>query len=394
MRITAFVDHVVTVFYISATVYSMAGILSTFRLDPGSGVGIAAQIRARMAFLIADGELAPGDRLPPVRDLAGQLGVNVNTVRSAYTKLQADGLVRTRHGVGTVVLAAPADSLRTHGVHPLGVNAVAVLIGGLNPFYLPLLEGIEDVAVEHGTLVLIAGTRDSPALAETMIRRLIARGIDGIIAVSVGGITERRGRGVTSGGRLPPIVYVDQPERTGHVLLFDGHAGGYAATRHLREHGHARIGIVTAPLAWPNVREVYEGYAHALDDARSVSPSLVSEVGEFSIDAGRLGLAHLLDAPDPPSAVFAAGEVLALGVLREAKARGIDVPGQLAITGYTDSPATALVEPPLTMVSVPAREIGIQAMRTLADLIGGKKLPSRRTVLDVELVLRDSCGSH
>ena len=151
----------------------MVSSLSTFRVDPRSGVGIAAQIRTRIAFLIADGELAPGDRLPPVRDLARQLGVNVNTVRSAYMKLDADGLVRTRHGVGTVVLATGVESPHT-GALPLGVNTVAVLVGGLNPFYLSLLRGIEDVAAEQGTLVLVTDTRDSPTLAEAMIRRLIA----------------------------------------------------------------------------------------------------------------------------------------------------------------------------------------------------------------------------
>jgi DNA-binding LacI/PurR family transcriptional regulator len=356
--------------------------LSTFRVDPRSGVGIAAQIRTRIAFLIADGELAPGDRLPPVRDLARQLGVNVNTVRSAYTKLDADGLVRTRHGVGTVVLATGVESPHT-GALPLGVNTVAVLVGGLNPFYLSLLRGIEDVAAEQGTLVLVTDTRDSPTLAEAMIRRLIARGVDGIVAVSVGGIGTNAG--------APPIVYVDQPDRTGHVLLFDGHGAGYSATRHLRQHGHERIGIVTAPLSWPNVKEVYEGYVQAVGEADG---RLVAEVGEFTVDAGRAGLERLLELPDPPSAVFAAGETLAMGVLHEAKSREIDVPADLAITGYTDSPAAALVEPPLTMVSVPSREIGIQAMQTLAELIRGKKLRTRRKVLDVELVVRQTCGSH
>jgi LacI family transcriptional regulator, repressor for deo operon, udp, cdd, tsx, nupC, and nupG len=353
--------------------------LSTFRLDPRSDVGIAAQIRARIAFLIADGELAPGDRLPPVRDLAQQLAVNVNTVRSAYAKLDADGFTQTRHGVGTVVLAAGVESPRA-GALPLGVNTVAVLIGGLNAFYLSLLRGIEDVAAEQGTLVLVTDTRDSPAVAEAMIPRLIARGVDGIIAVSVGGIA--------TGDRVPPIVYVDQPDRTGHVLLFDGRGAGYMATRHLREHGHERIGIVSAPLSWPNVKEVYDGYAQAVEEP------LVAEVGEFTVDAGRVGLERLLDLPGPPSAVFAAGETLALGVLQEAKSRKIDVPGELAITGYTDSAAAALVEPPLTMVSVPTREIGIQAMKTLAELIRGKKVRTRRKVLDVELVVRESCGSH
>jgi LacI family transcriptional regulator len=115
---------------------------------------------------------------------------------------------------------------------------------------------------------------------------------------------------------------------------------------------------------------------------------------EFTVEAGRSGLAQLLDATEPPSAVFAADETLALGVLHEARSRGLRVPGDLALVGYTDSPTAALVDPPLTMVSVPAREIGSQSMRALADLIAGKKPRSRRTVLDVALVLRESCGSH
>jgi DNA-binding LacI/PurR family transcriptional regulator len=295
-----------------------------------------------------------------------------------------------------MVLPVGADRLST-GSSLLGSNTVAVLIGGLNPFYLSLLRGIEVVAAEQGTLVLFADTRDSPKLAEAMIRRLTARGVDGIIAVSVGGMDGRDMRDSARGERrsVPPIVYVDQPDRKGYVLLFDGNHAGYLATRHLSDHGHERIGIVTAPLSWPNAREVYEGYIRGLDEVSgNLSRRLVSDVGEFSVEAGRIGLSRLLELPDSPSAVFAAGELLALGVLQEAKARGLHVPGDLAIVGYTDSPATALVEPPLTMVSVPAREIGLRAMRTLAALMGGRKPRPRRTVLDIELVLRRSCGSH
>ena len=109
---------------------------------------------------------------------------------------------------------------------------------------------------------------------------------------------------------------------------------------------------------------------------------------------GRLGLAHLLEQDDPPSAVFAAGEVLALGALKEAQARHLDVPAQLALCGYTDSPTATLVQPPLTMVAVPAHEIGTRAMQRLADLIQGKTIRPRRTILPVELILRESCGHH
>ena len=162
--------------------------MSTFQLYPRSGLGIAAQIRARIALQIADAELAPGDRLPSVRSLAGDLGVNVNTVRAAYAKLEADGLVATRQGIGSVVLATSTGG-PPGGAVGFGANTIAVLIAGLNPFYLPMLRGIEDAASERGALVLITDSRDSPTLADAMMRRLIARGVDGIIAVSVGSTT-------------------------------------------------------------------------------------------------------------------------------------------------------------------------------------------------------------
>ncbi len=366
--------------------------LSTFQLDPRSGVGIAAQISTRIALQIADGELTPGDRLPSVRVLAGELGVNVNTVRAGYAKLEADGLVQTRHGLGSVVLAT-ATGGPPSGARAFGANTIAVLIGGLDPFYLPLLGGIEEVASERGMLVLIADAHDSPDIAKAMIRRLIARGVDGIIAVSVGDMPEPHpDHGVS---HMPPIVYVDQPDRRGYCLLFDGTSAGYIATRHLREHGHDQVGLVTAPLIWPTVAEVHRGYQQALEDGDADSShALVSEVPEFTFEAGRAALARLLNLPDPPSAVFAAGSSLAFGAMYEARSRGLNVPRDLAIVGYTDSPLAALVDPPLTMVEVPAREIGLRAMRTLAELIRGKRPGRRRTMLPPQLIVRDSCGAH
>jgi len=366
--------------------------LSSFRLDSASGLGIAGQIRARIALLIADGELEPGARLPSVRALADQLGTHVNTVRAAYAQLQVDGLVQTRHGVGTVVVPASTDRLAA-GSPRLGSNTVAVLIAGLDPFYLSLLRGVEDVAAERGTLVLLADTRDSSTLATAIIRRLVARGVDGIIAVSAGGVEDETTRSKSRHGRSrPPIVHVDQPDRKGYSLVFNGDQAGYLATRHLMEHGHQAIGLVTAPLSWPNVSQIHGGYMRAL--AEIDGKPIVSEVEAFTVEDGRRGMARLLDAPAQPSAVFAAGEALTLGVVQEARARGLNIPRDLAVIGYTDPPAATLLEPPLTMVSVPARQAGEQAMRTLQALIAGTRPRPQRVVLDTGLILRASCGSH
>lgn len=311
-------------------------------------------------------------------------------MRAAYAKLETDGLVQTRHGVGSVVLATPSGGSPS-GALAFGVNTVAVLIAGFDPFYLPLVRGIQDVASERGTLVLVADARDSPRLADAMTRRLIARGVDGIIAASVGRLPDQPDEVV---GRTP-IVHVDQPDRRGHSLLFDGDAAGHTATRHLLDHGHERIGIITAPLVWPNVADVCNGYRRAIEDTgASPAAELVSEVPEFSIEAGRLGTARLLDLPTPPTAVIAASSTFALGALAEARSRGLRVPGDLAIVGYTDTPAAELVDPPITTVAVPVHEIGVRAMRLLSDLIDGKRPRRRRTVVKPELIVRDSCGPH
>lgn len=368
----------------------MAGPLSRLKLAQGSGLSLSSQLRAQISLLIADGALRPGDALPAVRPLAKELGVSVNTIRAAYTWLEADGLVHTRQGVGTIVLEAPARGLAA-GPAPLGSNAIGVLIAGLDPFYLPLLRGIEEVADDHGMLVLVADTQDSSERATAVIRRLVARGVDGLIVVSVGELDRPSG----DRGPFPPAVYVDQPAADGYGVVFNAEHGGYLATAHLLDHGHERVGLVTVPVGWPNVAPLAEGYrrAHA-ERGLASSPDLMVEVSGFTVDAGREGLARLRELADPPGAVFAIGAVLAFGVLDGARRAGVRVPGDLAVAGYTDVGLAALVEPPLTMVSVPAHESGRRAATTLVRLIRGERVRSRVEVLDVDLVVRSSCGDH
>jgi LacI family repressor for deo operon, udp, cdd, tsx, nupC, and nupG len=370
--------------------------MSRLHLTPGSELSLAGQLRSGIALLIADGELRPGDALPAVRTLARDLGVSVNTVRSAYARLETDGLVRTRQGATTTVVASTPGSLSGR-LPRLGSYAVGVLIAGLDPFYLPLLAGIEEVAAQHGLLVLLADTQDSSDRAAAMIRRLIARGVDGLIAISVGGIDradevvpDRHARRT-----LPPIVYVDQPERPGHSLVFDAERGGYLATRHLVDHGHERVAMLTAPLDLANMGILHDGYRRALSEAaKPQSEGIMIEVAGFDLDAGRAGLVRLLESSNRPTAVFAAGADLALGVIDQARLHGVRVPDDLAVVGYADIPTARLVEPPLTMVSVPAREIGLRAMTTLQRLMGGMDVIPERVVLEVDLTVRESCGPH
>jgi DNA-binding LacI/PurR family transcriptional regulator len=367
--------------------------LSRLRLLPGPDFTLAGQLRHRLGLLIADGELDPGSPLPSVRALSRRLGVSVNTVRTAYGRLHADGLVEIRQGAGTRV----APTLRPDSpMAParFGSNVVGVIMAGLDPFYLPMLEGVEDVAARHGMLVVVATALDSPVRGSLLARRLVARGVDGLIALSLGPPPDVLG-GEGPGSGVPPIVYVDRPGRGDHSFVFDAERGARLATTHLVDHGHRRIAMLTPPLEYTNVRPLHDGYARALRDAGLPRiPELVVEVPDFSAEAGREGARRLLELPDRPSGVFAASGLAAIGLLEGARAAGVRVPEDLAVVGYPDIQAAPWVQPPLTMVAVPAREAGARAMDTLVRLIAGEDVPGGEVVLEVELVIRESCGVH
>lgn len=367
--------------------------LSRLRLRPGADFTLAGQLRHRLGLMIADGELDPGSPLPSVRALSRRLGVSVNTVRAAYGRLHADGLVEMRQGAGTRVARTLRPDSRV-APERFGSNVVGVIMAGLDPFYLPILEGVEEVAARNGMLVVVATALDSPVRGSLMARRLVARGVDGLIALSMSPPPDVLG-GEGQGSGVPPIVYLDMPGMGDHSFVFDAERGARLATAHLVDHGHRRIAMLTPPLEFPNVRPLHDGYARALHDAGLPRPQeLVVEVPDFSAEAGREGFRRLLELPDRPSGVFAASGLAAIGLLEGARAAGVRVPEDLAVVGYPDVQAAPWVQPPLTMVAVPAREAGAQAMDTLVRLIAAESIPGGEVVLEVELVMRESCGVH
>jgi LacI family repressor for deo operon, udp, cdd, tsx, nupC, and nupG len=366
-------------------------------VNPRLEATLSEQIKTQLAWLIAIGQLVPGHRLPSVRQLARDLGVNMNTVRSAYQKLEADGLVETRQGLGSHVLVHyPSHTARRVGSprsHTLGV----ILPGLVNPFYHAFLEGVEDVCRRDRTLLFVCSTHDDPGEALRYFAQLSAKRVDGIIVASQDlthllpqepGLSEGRGPAL-------PIVTVDWPGSPGQVVLIDLESAGYQATTHLLEHGHHRVGLITFAFDMPNVRPVEMGYARALRGAGLESdPALVARVQGFDEAAGAEGAQILLSLPQPPTAVFAIADMLAIGAMRALKAAGKRVPDDVALAGFNDIPLAALVDPPLTTVQAPARRMGHEAMKMLDALIAGRRPRRRRVILPTSLVVRQSCGPH
>lgn len=359
-------------------------------IDPQANLPIFAQLRQQITWLIASGKLKPGDRLPTIRELADQLGVHMHTIRQTYHSLEADGLVETRPSRGTRVLPFDLKKLSaqqpTHPSHMIGV-----LIPTMNPFYDPFLDGLEETARRASYLITISFTRDDIQLARQLAQQLIAKNVDGLVVASP---TADVFDGNKSSS-LPPVVHVDAPQIASNVILLDLENSGYSATSHLIEHGHRRIGMITAPLAWPNFYESYKGYLRALNEANlNLDPALVIETPTFLLESGYQSAVRMLELKQPPTAIFVSGDLLAAGAIRAIKASGRRVPQDIAIVSKDNIDLAALIEPSLTTVSVPTYQMGVEAMRMLNRLQAGQSVEKKRLILDTELVIRQSCGCH
>jgi LacI family transcriptional regulator len=360
------------------------------RVDRDSPMPLQVQLTEQLRWLIVRGQITPGEKLPSVRRLADDLGINMHTARAAYRRLAVEGLVDSRVGVGTTVLDYDPRQLEA-GIADIPSFTVGVIAPSLEAFYTPMLDAIEDALADEPTMLVVCNTREDPAKASWYINQLVARGVDGIIVISHNLHAPALAPGTRS-DRFPPTVVVDWPSATEPAVLFDTEAGGYEATEHLIEHGHVRIGIITPPVAG-NVTEIHTGIRRALG-AAALTPAteLVAHVPDWTTHSGAEGLSQLYSLDTPPTAILALGDHLAVGVIQSARNRGLSIPDDFALVGFGDEDLIQYLDPPLTSVHLDTAHAGTTATKMLCRLITNEPPDSTRVILPTQLILRRSCG--
>ncbi len=168
--------------------------------------------------------------------------------------------------------------------------------------------------------------------------------------------------------------------------------GGLSAAQHLLDLGHRRIAYLGGhPRAACNQARM-SGFRAALERADVDVPADYVRSSHFMYADGLLGGAALLDLPVPPTAIFAASDEIAVGVMEAARARGLGIPEDLSIVGFDDTQLARMSSPPLTTVRQPLAEMGQVAVRTALRLIDGEPIDSHHVELATELVVRGSAG--
>ena len=176
-------------------------------------------------------------------------------------------------------------------------------------------------------------------------------------------------------------------------VLVDSEGGAAQAAEHLLRLGHRRIGLVDGPLDTTPGRARHEGFVTALSTAGVELDPLLIQMGDFKDESGYQATLRLLGLPMPVTAIFSANNLMSIGVLRALDHMGVRVPEELSFVGFDDLDLAEMLSPPLSVISRPAVEQGVLAMRLLRNRIEGNGPPkAQHIVLDTTLTVRGSSG--
>lgn len=260
-----------------------------------------------------------------------------------------------------------------------------------DPYFPRLTQGIAQACnlYDYTLGLFLVGSKSDE---EKIIPRVSRAGyLDGLIVQSGQRDEQLIDRLVGSG---IPLVIAGRPFRSNEVSFIDVDNVNAAcnAVSHLVRLGYKRVGTITGTLASTVSIDRLEGYRKAMNDrVREVDESLIAE-GDFSEAGGYYAMQKLL--PARPDAVFAASDMMAIGAMRATREAGLTIPGDIAFVGFDDLPLATQSSPQLTTVRQPIIQFGARAVETLIDLIENGIKPSRRIIMDTQLVIRESCGAN
>jgi LacI family transcriptional regulator, repressor for deo operon, udp, cdd, tsx, nupC, and nupG len=330
--------------------------------------------------------------VPNIYEVAKRAGVSPATVSRVMSRPSVVSM-RTRQRVLEAVELlgyAPnstAKNLRTSRTAKLLVTVPDIS----NPFFSLILQGIEDAAQREGYSVLLGDTQHNEEREDRYALMLKRKEADGLIFLGHRLPKEAASMVQAMAPCCAPVVNGCEfnPRLGIPSVHIDNAKAASDAMEHLYALGHHRIGIVTGPLVSPLSRDRLRG---ALSRARTIDTDedVVVVHGDFSIESGEDAAERLLGHPHPPTAIFCFNDEMAIGVVDVARRRRIAVPEELSVVGFDDMRFARYMNPPLTTVAQPMREIGEGTVRMLLQILSDDSVVPRSVTLPHRLVTRAS----
>lgn len=280
-----------------------------------------------------------------------------------------------------------ARSMRTGRTQLIGLLVLDIT----NPVLSLIASAVEAEAYARGYSVLLYNVSQDKRRERAYLEAVAERLVDGLVIVNA--VDRDKTFAEIQRSHIPTVLVDCLATPLIPSVSVDNRQGAYLATRHLIELGHRRIAHLSGAPALEVARQRVEGYRQALADHGLGYVQIVNPVNNrWDYRSGYLATQSLLQSAPPPSAIFAAGDQMAIGAYRALAEAGVRVPDDVSVIGFDDIEAAAYITPPLTTIRQPFDEIGQRALGLLFELLGDQRPATTQIVLPPELVLRQSTG--
>lgn len=327
-----------------------------------------------------------------IKDVAEKVGVNPSTVSRV---LNGDSNLSIREETRNRIL----EAIKEMGYTPNPIarslrkktsDAIGMLIPDItNPFFPEVIKGAETAASEKGLSVILCNTDENSDKERNLVRFLIDRRVDGMLLFSSRLEDETVSEVEKSG---IPFVLVNRGSRSnsGAYVVVDNTLGAKLAMQHLIGLGHEKIAHISGFLYTETGLERLEGYRKSLNAAGLPFDSECMVEAGFTEQQGYIAMQKLLSLTNPPTAVFAANDLMAMGAMTAIMEKGLRVPEDISLVGFDDIWVANRITPALTTVKIPLIEMGSLAMKIISDKIAQKEIQDERIILTPELIIRSS----
>ncbi len=283
-----------------------------------------------------------------------------------------------------------ASSLRSGKTHTIGVIIPSLEMN----FFGSVVHGIESIANTNGYHILLYQSNESPEYEKKAISTFISAKVDGILAslaketVDFSHYQELKSRNI-------PLVFFDRSKDSLNIpaVIIDDFKGAYIATEHLIKQGYKRIAHISGQQHLKIFKDRLNGYKAALEDFGFMVDETIVYTGNVSINAGKEAMDYFLTLTDPPDAIFAVEDFTALGVIKAAKEKQINIPNDLGLIGFANESFCEHITPSLSSIDQQTVQMGKEAFTLLLELINEsnkKHMKKSKVVLEPIAHFRES----
>lgn len=332
-----------------------------------------------------------------IKDIAKALGISTSTVSRA---------LRDSHEISpeTKQLVLECAEKLNYRPNPIALSlkerrsrSIGVIVPEIaNNFFSQVINGIESIAYDRGYNVIISQTRESYEREVMDLQYLASRSVDGLL-ISLSTETNDLSHLKSLHSKGFPIIFFDRitEEINTHRVIVDNFKGSYDATEHLIRSGYKRIGVLASSEFLSITHERVAGYKEALiRNGIKVDENYIQHCfyGGMIFEEVENAVNKLFTQKNKPDAIFASSDKLTTGCLKTLKRRGIKIPEEIAVVGFTNTDIAELIDPPLTVVRQPAYEMGKAATDLLLQLIESKRpiKEFEKRIMTPELQIRES----